>query len=98
MFPVLIRKVPCPVPKVPVVAPDSAQKTAKRAFRTRYGMIGDGRGNVVAKLLIECPGVMLRVPNLRAILHCKISLDVDCAPHYILVRAGGWPVSQHCEN
>ena len=93
MFPVLIRKVPCRYPTFLVVAPDSAQKTAKRARRTLYGMIGDGRGNVVAKLLIECPGVMRKASNLRAILHCKISLDVDCALHYILVGAGGWPVS-----
>jgi len=29
MFPVLIRKAPCRNPTFPVVAPDSAQKTAK---------------------------------------------------------------------
>jgi hypothetical protein len=85
MFPVLIRKVPCRGTHVPVVAPDSAQKTAKRVCRTRYRMILNGRGNVIAKVLIECPGVMLMVPNLRAILQCKIILDVDCAAHYILL-------------
>lgn len=94
MFPVLIRETPEPgYPSSLLFGPNRLQIPAKQACRIHYGTVCNGRGNVVAKVLSECPGVMLSLPNLQVILQCKIDLDVDCALHYIQERAGGWPVS-----
>jgi hypothetical protein len=64
----------------------AAQIAAKRACRVHDSTARNGRGNVIAKVLIECPGVMLSLSQLtRDIALQKNYLDVDCAAHYILL-------------
>jgi hypothetical protein len=55
-------------------------------------MSPNGRGNVIAKALRDCPGLMLMLPDSERILHCEIQLDVYVALHYMFLRVG----RDHC--